>query len=1000
MADIGRVTIGNSDGDLVITGVLGCLSLADCAAVGSGGLGGAVIEIVGHHRYAAPRGTVGGRAGVARLDKAIVGQLEGGGQAGDSHRILVADSDRYIDIRLGRVIGGNCVARLKDLIAEGTHGRTGSIPGPAIRQRHRGQRLILQAGQAGGSGGVDLVDGDLGGSRVRGQRVVGCGTASQGHGDIDILVDTGVGVVHLAGHGVISVFGQRSTGKGHVADAHGLVILDIATADGGGAGDGEGLGRDLTGNGDGVCIVLDLVVILSGAVQRNADIHAALSAHIGAGIGNGRNLDRHLVGGQDAGDVQSAGCGAHVRGAVIGLAHLVAAGGDGDLLLRHAGVHGRAARVGAAFVGRGDVLAGRTGLDGLKRDRIGVGISTYRTEMSLVVIPSPLFVRVGRVTGLRCRQGERIAVGDGTRRHTGDADGNGGLVHGHRNRNSTSTLVVGILGRVGGHEGLLAHIANALRLIFPSPAIAQLYIGEGVAVDSRHIAGDVGRQIGLINGILHAGGLGISTLAQRDAGLIGSCVSGSCFALRKCNELVYAIFHLVGDVRRGNTGGKLVVQLRLLGFFVIVEVGGVGGADGHAAAISSAPSGCQRAVFALGSDGRAACRVRPAMLVRAEGEGFAILCNHITLIRRIRGEDGAILQVRVGRAGGERNLGVRRGLFPRGDADAGIICQTRVDGDGLTIMQIEVVGAAVSPLSIHAAFRVQRAVFPVVRDLHTAGNGHVGILVHIHAAAVVLGRVAGDGAAVHDECAGRIIGAVHIHAAAIAVRTHGLIAGDRAAVHGKGAVFEAHTAAVVLGRVAGDGGIAAHGEAAFVVEVVHIHTAAAAASGRVAGDRAAAHGERAAAIQIHTAAVAAAVFAIISAVSGNSAVRHFECAVVHVHTAALAVRRVAVARAAADGAVFHGKCAVGDIHTAAAAIRRVAGDAAAVHIEGAAIHIHAAAIHARSVCDFAGCTRVAVGQGKGEFFENLDGIKAAIRRDALAVEAQHHAIQRHPCSIV
>ena len=411
------------------------------------------------------------------------------------------------------------------------------------------------------------------------------------------------------------------------------------------------------------------------------------------------------------------------------------------------------------------------------------------------------------------------------------------------------------------------------------------------------------------------------------------------------------------------------------------------------------------------------------MPVGGEEESSALIVDHITLVHRIRGEDLGVVQRRIGRAGGERNWGFRRGLFPRGDADAGSLRQA-ADGDGRTAAQIEVVGAALIPLYIRAAVAVQRAVFPVVRDPRAAGNGHVGILahihaaaaigavvagdgaavhgeyaarhngaVHIHAAAVVTGGIAGDGAAVHDEFAGRIIGAGHIHAAAIAVYARGRVAGDRAAVHGKCAVFDAHTAAVALGRVAGDSGIAAHGEDALAVEVIHIHTAAVAAGGRVAGDSGiAAHGKGAEAIRIHTAAVAAAAFAVISAVSGNGAVLHFECAVVHIHAAAApAVRRVA-----ADGAVLHGKGAFGDAHAAAAAIRRVAGDAAAVHIEFA-VDLHAAAFSTLRMGDLAGCTRVAVGQGEGDAFGNRDGVKAAIRRDALAVQAQHHAILRRPC---
>ena len=71
--------------------------------------------------------------------------------------------------------------------------------------------------------------------------------------------------------------------------------------------------------------------------------------------------------------------------------------------------------MGAALVGRGDVLTGRTGLDSLKRDCFGICIGSYQLEAFSVVIPSPFFVRAGRVTGLRCRQGELLTIGYGVR---------------------------------------------------------------------------------------------------------------------------------------------------------------------------------------------------------------------------------------------------------------------------------------------------------------------------------------------------------------------------------------------------------------------------------------------------------------------------------------------------------------------------------------------------------------------------------------------------------
>ena len=70
--------------------------------------------------------------------------------------------------------------------------------------------------------------------------------------------------------------------------------------------------------------------------------------------------------------------------------------------------------------------------------------------------------------------------------------------------------------------------------------------------------------------------------------------------------------------------------------------------------------------------------------------------------------------------------------------------------------------------------------------------------IHIHAAAVVFRRVAGDSAAVHVEHG---IVFSNKHAAAVA----GIVSADFAAVHGeRGATGNAHAAAVAVGSVAGD----------------------------------------------------------------------------------------------------------------------------------------------------------------------------------------------------
>ena len=72
-----------------------------------------------------------------------------------------------------------------------------------------------------------------------------------------------------------------------------------------------------------------------------------------------------------------------------------------------------------------------------------------------------------------------------------------------------------------------------------------------------------------------------------------------------------------------------------------------------------------------------------------------------------------------------------------------------------------------------------------------AGHGE-SAAVHIHAAAIAGGTIAGDAAAVHIEGAAA---AVHIHAAASALGVLGFVAGNRAAVHIEGAGTHIHASA-------------------------------------------------------------------------------------------------------------------------------------------------------------------------------------------------------------
>ena len=570
----------------------------------------------------------------------------------------------------------------------------------------------------------------------------------------------------------------------------------------------------------------------------------------------------------------------------------------------------------------------------------------------------------------------------GTLRHTGDADGNGGPIHGHRNVNAADLLVVGIFGRVGGIEGVLAHIANTLLRILPSPLIGgQRHLGKGVAVDSRHIVGDGVLQKGLTNGILHTGGYCIIALAQRDAGFVFARVGGGG------SKGSVSILILVGDgdLSHRQTLPVVSCQRRRLGLSVIVEADEVEGLDGHAAAVFVGAV-CGIAGSNNGVLGTLLELIRPVVLVRAEVELIILAFDdHIALVRLIRDEDGGIVQRRIGRVGGELSLEVLHRLIRRGDADAGIICQTRADGDVLFREQVHIVLCAAG---IFSGFVVQCAALAVASDVHRAveGKGCIGcpthaaavsgsivagdgavfhvegnigdhthaagasivagdgavlhgkccLFIHEHAAAVVLGRVAGDAAAVHGEGAA----VAHIHPAAGA----SIVAGDGAVLHGKCCIISHIHAAAIGGIVLGDGA-AAHGECAAPRIAGHIHTAA--VSSRVFGDGAVVHGERAAVAHTHAAAVADGL------VAGDGAAVHCKGgAAPNTHTAAT-VRLCAVRRVAGDGAAVHIECAA---HThAAAAARYVVGDLAAVHIEYAAFaDIHAAAGYSFSALIVAG----------------------------------------------
>ena len=82
--------------------------------------------------------------------------------------------------------------------------------------------------------------------------------------------------------------------------------------------------------------------------------------------------------------------------------------------------------------------------------------------------------------------------------------------------------------------------------------------------------------------------------------------------------------------RGRHAGGETALQRGLLAFSVVGQGAFIGGRNGHAAAAGGA-------LAALGSDGRAACRVRPAMLMPGHGERLAVaivavVATHINVV--------------------------------------------------------------------------------------------------------------------------------------------------------------------------------------------------------------------------------------------------------------------------------------------------------------------------------------------------------------------------------
>ena len=260
-------------------------------------------------------------------------------------------------------------------------------------------------------------------------------------------------------------------------------------------------------------------------------------------------------------------------------------------------------------------------------------------------------------------------------------------------------------------------------------------------------------------------------------------------------------------------------------------------------------------------------------------------------------------------------------------------------------------------------------------DLYVRSDPRVIIEVDVVVRAVRL--VAGDGHAARKVDRGLT---VFVNAAAVA---YGGVALDAAVGHGEFGFISIGDAAADIGLVA-DNVAACHGERVIVID------AAAVVFGGVALDVAACHGER-------TSAVADAAAIVFGGVIGNIAAVHGERAGAE-DAAALVVQ--APALVAIDAAAVHVKGAqVAD--TTASLVASVAGDAAVPEGEGAIpVDVDAAALRVLRMRDLArSVAAMAVGDGQGRVFADLDGVNITGLGDGLAVEAEVDVVVAFPCGL-
>ena len=556
--------------------------------------------------------------------------------------------------------------------------------------------MLLADGDVCQRGGVCLGDvhGDGGGLFLQ-PVVVLISAAQRNAGDGNCLAGACIGIGHhtlgVSQVNCHSIAGNHA-GQRTAGESNRKVILFIAAVGGSKAGNGNFLRRDGGGDAGGLGLQVVVTRIRAGeAVTCKGD--GLVGAHILIRKGGGAGGHGHIIAVHLA--VDNSGTGGCGGGAAVILLVIGRKAGDGGIFLIYLDGNICGAIMGDAGIGDRQGCTGGIRLlhpDGRRRS-----IRTGNDLQNGIIgaDPSPL---AGITSGLRNTIGGshgevRIAIGlfggstgdDHACIRPGDVHCNAGglflqlvvalISAAQRNAGDGNCLVGTYIGIdhhtlgfsqvnchsiAGNHAGQRTTGESNLEVI-----LCIVAVGGSNAGNSNFLRRDA---------ILHAGGLGIFTLAQRDAGGIlarigggiGGIIIGSIPAGVRHRDVVHRnALPIVGSYRRRL--GTAVINC-------------IGCGNRHAAADSILQRAAGRR--ALGGDGRTVRRVAPAVLVQAEEETTVpALADHVALVFRVRGENPGVVQL-SSRTGGKLNRLVRRGRCRYGDADAGILRQALIDGDG------------------------------------------------------------------------------------------------------------------------------------------------------------------------------------------------------------------------------------------------------------------------------------------------------------------------------